>query len=1236
MSEPLPIPRFDDSLAVFVADLRSWVFPSQVKAAQYFHLTHSTISRYENNRLTPQLGYIAHLAHLFIDQSTTNQSAPGDRQQSEDAEVARARQMLLEQVNLAVRWCYPGERPFQDWNELIATGTAYLEDPSAERPMPRVAATQPVPPLADWDAAPDVSTFYGRQHELQTLERWLVDERCRMVSILGMGGMGKTTLVTRVAEQVQQKFDRLIWRSLRNAPLLHELLDALIPFIHDQPVDLAGASLDQKLSWLLDGLRTHRSLLVLDNWESLLSEGQESGHFRPGYEAYEHLLRAVGETRHQSCLLLTSRENPAIVAMLQGQSNAIQSLRLHGLGANETRQILADKGLTAPTPLWDALTARYSGNPLALKFAAETIQETFVGDIGLFLKADVAVVGEVRRVLDQQFSRLTNLEQEIVYWLTITLEPTTLAELQHLMIHSAALIELVDAVQSLRRRSLVEQSGRGFILQNVMLEYAADRLTAQVYSEAIGGPLSILHSHALILAQSKEYIRNSQIRLILHPICERLRHGLSQRQLAARFKELLDTLRMNPHALRSYAGGNLLNLMIQLEVELRGYNFANLAVWEAFLRSAALPGVNFEGADLSRSVFTDAFVGINSVAISPDCALLAVATEKEVHLWKVASGQLYAVFQGHTDLVWSVAFSPDGRSLASGSADRTVRIWDLETLHYRQILEGHTNWVWSVAFAPDGSALYSSSEDGSIRQWELASASCRHIFRHSETTLFALAIDRSGALLAGGGGDGDITVWRTDTAEVVQTLQSSQTQAPRSDGTAHPAAAEVLALAFSPDGTVLVSGGGDTIVRMWDVQTGRQIQMLAGHTRRVSAIEFVPDGKLLITGSYDGSLRLWESQSGQLRQILHRHSQAVRAIAMGQDGHTLVSGSYDQTVRIWELQNGQVLNTLQGYTQEVRAIALTADGRTLASASADQTVRIWDLAASKLRHTGHGHRRWVQTLAFSPDGSLLASGSYDRTVRIWDAATGEHLRTLEEPARWIWSVAFSPSGELLAAAAADGAISLWDTRTWRLLHRLHNHKRGVWSIAFDPTGTLLASASEDGSVRLWDAATGTEKALLGEHKATFYSTLFIQNGHTICAADESGAIWEWDVVSGAKQALLQPVHQAILALAYNPMRNWLAAGAGDGTICLLDLHTGQVERRLTGHSKAISSLLFDVSGQLISGSYDETIRFWDVEKGAQVKLLRVERPYEGMNISGASGLTTAQRTTLKALGALEI
>jgi hypothetical protein len=304
----------------------------------------------------------------------------------------------------------------QSWPEDVpATVAQVLEKALAKDPAERYAtagqmvqalqATEPAAPIKsgtlvpeavitrhiDWGEAPDVSVFYGRQAELAQLEQWLSQERCRLVGILGMGGIGKTALVARLAEQVQAQFDYLIWTSLRNAPSLDEVLAGWIQFLSDQTVYDLPDELDQRIAMLLDYLHRQRCLLVLDNLEAILQAGEGAGHYRVGYEAYGQLLRRIGASRHQSCLVLTSREKPGEFAPLEGKTTPVRTLHLANLDSEASQALLQDKELVGPAESWSALSERYSGNPLALKLVAETVRELFFGDIAQFLLAGRAV-----------------------------------------------------------------------------------------------------------------------------------------------------------------------------------------------------------------------------------------------------------------------------------------------------------------------------------------------------------------------------------------------------------------------------------------------------------------------------------------------------------------------------------------------------------------------------------------------------------------------------------------------------------------------------------------------------------------------------------------------------------------------------------------------------------------------------------------------------------------------------
>lgn len=343
----------------------------------------------------------------------------------------------------------------EHWEEIVDS-TAGLIPPHS-----------PPSPTKDWGEAPDVSVFYGRNEELTTLEQWVVRDRCRLVALLGMGGIGKTALSVKLAEQLQDEFDYVIWQSLRHAPPIEALLANLISFLSNQQEQKAD------LSRLLNYFRSSRCLVVLDEAETILRSGNPVGYYREGYEGYGELLRRVGVERHQSCLVLTSREKPKEIALLEGIP--VRSLTLSSLG-EAAQEIFREKCLLYEEEKWQELIKIYRGNPLYLKLVAATIKYLYAGRVGDFLKENtIIVVDDIKQILAQQFERLSDLEKNIMYELAIHPEPSSVSQLAEDISLSVSKSEIIEALDSLDRRSLLEKctiaSEVLYTLQPVVTKY---------------------------------------------------------------------------------------------------------------------------------------------------------------------------------------------------------------------------------------------------------------------------------------------------------------------------------------------------------------------------------------------------------------------------------------------------------------------------------------------------------------------------------------------------------------------------------------------------------------------------------------------------------------------------------------------------------------------------------------------------------------------------------------------
>ncbi|MEG4227076.1 NB-ARC domain-containing protein [Microcoleus sp. N9_B2] len=1080
----------------------------------------------------------------------------------------------------------------------------------------------------NWGEAIDVSIFYGRAEELALLEKWLIVDRCRLVTLLGMGGIGKTSLSIKVAERIQEQFDYIIWHSLRNAPLILDLLVELIQFLSNQQETNLPETVDAGISRLMHYLRQHRCLLILDNVESILQEEECTGCYRQGYEGYGQLLRCVAEINHKSTLLLTSREKPIGVAAKEGETLPVRSLQLTGLTTPRAREIFqrigSFQGLDSE---WDILISHYAGNPLALKMVAPAIRDFFDSSLTKFLELlnqGSLVFDDIRNLLDRQFNRLSDLEKKVMYWLAINREPVSLGELQQDLVSKLTVKELLEVLGSLVRRSLIEKTSDGYTQQPVVMEYMTERLIEKVCTEITSSEIDLLRSLALLKATAKEYIRDTQSSLILKPIAERLLFSFECQQLFEnQLKPILASLRGKPTLETGYAAGNIINLLRQMQPDLSGWNFSNLTVWQAYLADTNLHQVNFAGANLANSVFAEVLGSGLSVAFSPDGKLLAMGdTNGEIHLWQMPEVRLLRTSKEYGSIVLSAAFSPDGKTLATGGSNGTIRCWDVSSWSIRQILQGNHSSVLGVAFSPDGKMLASGIGDGTVRFWDWSNGRCLLTLPAYKSQAWSIAFSPPGKILASGGDDGILKLWDVATGQCLKMFESDSRQ--------------IRSVAFSLDGKTVACGGHDALIRIWDISTDRVVSICSGHSRIVVSVAFSPDGQILASCSEDSTVRLWEVASGECLKTLQKHTSRVSAVAFNPDGKTLASTGEDCTVRLWDVKTGHCLKTVLGQSNPVNSVVFSPDGQTLASS--DRAVRLWNIKTGKcFKSIQDGRTNRLKSIAFSLNGDLLASGFSDTRVRLWDTAIGECLKSLEGHSAWVWGVAISPDGKTLASFSEDQTIKLWEMSTGQCLDTFTQHESWVMGIAFSPSGDILASASTDKTVKLWDLSTGKVLRTLMGNSGWVWSVAFSPDGNILASSNSDGSIKFWDINTGECLTSLEGHEGIVSSVMFSPDGTQLASGGHDQTVRVWDVSTGRCLQVLEGHDNWVWSVACSSDGQILaSASQDETIKLWDAVTGKCIKTLPIPKPYEGMNITGVKGLTEATIATLKTLGAVEV
>ncbi|KIJ51659.1 hypothetical protein M422DRAFT_243977 [Sphaerobolus stellatus SS14] len=586
---------------------------------------------------------------------------------------------------------------------------------------------------------------------------------------------------------------------------------------------------------------------------------------------------------------------------------------------------------------------------------------------------------------------------------------------------------------------------------------------------------------------------------------------------------------------------------------------------------------------------------LSALAFSPPSSEVAKNYYHKFSIPRVLQGrlkewsQIKQIIRGHGS-VHSVAFSPDGQYIVSGSSDKTIQIWDSSTGKLvGEPLRGHSDSVTCVAYSPDGESIVSGSYDKTIRIWNVTRQSGDILMEH-HSGILSLTYSPDGKYIASGGYDFTIHIWDTSTGQEVGDYQEEH------DG-------EICSVAYSPDGKCIVSGSADNTIRMWNISTGQPVgNSWERHVDWVRSVAYSPDGKYIVSGSNDRKIYIWDSNTGQLvGRPLTGHTGSVSSVAYSHNGKYIASGSDDKTVRIWNVSTGQSMGEpLKGHDRWVNFVAYSPNMQYIASGSSDQTIHIWNVPTGE--QAGESFRRYdapFTLVIYSPDGKNLVSSSNDHIIQIWDANTGLQVgNPLEGHDDDITSLAYSPNGKCIVSGSIDKTIRIWDASTGQPIGEAlkRNDAKITW-VAYSPDGKYIASSYMDNTIHIWDTST---RQLVGNpligHEDYIVSFIYSPDGKYIASGSHDRTIRIWDVSS--RQSVGEPLkghNDYIMSIAYSPSGKYIFSGSADKTIRIWDVKTGQlVGEPLIGHKNNVNSVACSPDGKyIVSGSADYTVRIWD-------------------------------------------
>jgi WD40 repeat protein len=731
--------------------------------------------------------------------------------------------------------------------------------------------------------------------------------------------------------------------------------------------------------------------------------------------------------------------------------------------------------------------------------------------------------------------------------------------------------------------------------------------------------------------------------------------------LSSHSDELLGFVLNNPQQESSeidFTNGNAATILINTRRDfLKEKNLSNTIIRGANLDKAFLINSDFRSANLEKVIFAK-YLGepIYTTAFSPDLKWLVTGSEDGIiRLLSTDNWQeKFVEVKAHSKCqITALAWSSDINKIVSGDENGQLTIWDFNQLQgniLRSQLQpqSHDDRIRAIAFSPNGKYIASGGTSKEIKIWNVESSILIELPGH-ENTIRAIAWNSDGTRIATGSRDNTIKIWDLESKVPLKIFNHGSW---------------IRALLWSDN--IIVSAGDDNKIKIWDVKTETgNPQVLGEHEDIIRTIAFNPDRRKIVSGSDDTTLKTWDISKWECIRTHIGHKDSIKTVAWSPDGEKLYSSSSDKTVKVWDVSKVTYINdlpdtwdsigmrtieansgsdladscnfTMFGDEATLKSLAWSPDGNKIATASRDRTLKIWAVETGECLAVLFGHESTVRAVAWSPDGKKILSGSRDKTLKIWDAATFDEITPSIAPShQWIRSVAWSPDSTKIVSSGDDCNCTTWNAETGTRIGRFVGHRKPVRAVMWSPDGTKLLSASDDTTLKIWNVETTDCIQTLDDHTNWVRGAMWSPDGTKIVSAGRDRSILVWDAMTGNRLFAFPKKHQsAVRSVAWSPNGKYIVSGSDDYTINVWNVNTQELIqfKEPLKHDHYVTAVAWSPdSTKFASGSRDKKVKIWDASTGVCLRELS-NQVYGGMKIKDAIGLTTHQIENLISLGA---